>query len=128
MLNLRVLVVDEEMHSRQSIQASLSGDPFFILHGCASGGHALATAIEWRPDLILLNDTVPRMDALAVLTQMRSDKRTDPISVVLLTERVDQLLQDRKTFMSKLEDHEHRLVRIETIMEFASRQRRLQRD
>jgi hypothetical protein len=48
--------------------------------------------------------------------------------VVLLTERVDQLLQDRKTFMSKLEDHEHRLVRIETIMEFASRQRRLQRD
>jgi hypothetical protein len=48
--------------------------------------------------------------------------------VVLLTERVDQLLQDRKTLMSKLEDHEHRLVRIETIMEFASRQRRLSRD
>ena len=42
--------------------------------------------------------------------------------VVLLTERVDQLLQDRKGMMSKLEDHEHRLVRIETIMEFASRQ------
>jgi hypothetical protein len=48
--------------------------------------------------------------------------------VVLLTERVDQLLQDRKRMMSKLEDHEHRLVRIETIMEFASRQRRLPRD
>jgi hypothetical protein len=48
--------------------------------------------------------------------------------VVLLTERVDQLLQDRKGMMSKLEDHERRLVRIETIMEFASRQRRLPRD
>jgi len=48
--------------------------------------------------------------------------------VVLLTERVDQLLQDRKGMMSKLEDHEHRLVRIETIMEFASRQRRLPPD
>jgi CheY-like chemotaxis protein len=87
MLNLRVLVVDEELHSRQSIQASLSCDPFFILHGCASGGKALATAIEWRPDLILLNDTVPRMDAFGVLTQVRSDKRTNPISIVLLTER-----------------------------------------
>jgi hypothetical protein len=48
--------------------------------------------------------------------------------VVLLTERVDQLLQDRKALMSRLEDHEHRLVRIETILEFASRQRRLSRD
>ena len=87
MLNLRVLVVDEELHSRQSLLASLKCDPFFILRGCASGDQALLTTIEWRPDLILLNDTVPRMDALAVLTQMRSDKRTDPISVVLLTER-----------------------------------------
>ena len=88
MLNLRVLVVDEESHSRQSIEASLERDPFFILHGCASGNQALATAIEWRPDLMLLNDAVPGMDALAVLTQVRSDKRTDPISVVLLTERM----------------------------------------
>lgn len=87
MLNLRVLVVDEETHSRQGIQASLSCDPFFILHSCASGSQALSTAIEWRPDLILLNDTVPGMDALAVLTQVRSDKRADPISIVLLTER-----------------------------------------
>ncbi len=48
--------------------------------------------------------------------------------VVLLTERVDQLLQDRKALMARLEDHERRLVRIETILEFASRQRRLSRD
>ena len=32
MLNLRVLVVDEDLHSRQSIEASLACDPFFILH------------------------------------------------------------------------------------------------
>jgi two-component system OmpR family response regulator len=87
MLNLRVLVVDEDSHSRQGIEAALACDPFFILHCCTSGSQALATAIEWRPDLMLLNDTVSGMDALAVLTQVRSDKRTDPISVVLLTER-----------------------------------------
>jgi hypothetical protein len=48
--------------------------------------------------------------------------------VILLTERVDQLLSDRKALLAKLEDHEHRLVRIETIMEFAARQRRIARD
>ena len=48
--------------------------------------------------------------------------------VVLLTERVDRLLEDRKALLAKLEDHEQRLVRIETIMEFAARRRRLSRD
>jgi hypothetical protein len=48
--------------------------------------------------------------------------------VILLTERVDQLLEDRKDLITKIEDHEKRLVRIETIMEFAARQRRVSRD
>jgi len=48
--------------------------------------------------------------------------------VLLLTERVDRLLEDRKSLLAKLEDHEQRLVRIETIMEFAARRRRISRD
>jgi len=47
---------------------------------------------------------------------------------VLLTEHVDRLLEDRKALLAKLEDHEQRLVRIETIMEFAARRRRISRD
>jgi hypothetical protein len=47
--------------------------------------------------------------------------------IVLLTERVDTLLQERKLVMAKLEDHEQRLVRIETLIEIASRARRLPR-
>jgi two-component system OmpR family response regulator len=86
-LNLRVMVVDDRSDSGQVIESSLARDPFFILRGCASGPEALESAIEWRPDLVLLNDKLPGMDALTVLTQMRSDKRTAPISVVLLTER-----------------------------------------
>lgn len=61
---------------------------------------------------------------MSVLSQILSYGK----EVLLLTERVDQLLEDRKALMGKLEDHEQRLVRIETIMEFASRQRRLRRD
>jgi CheY-like chemotaxis protein len=87
MLNLRVMVVDDSPDSRQIIEASLSRDPFFTVRGCASGGEALTTAVEWRPDLVLLNDKLPGMDAITVLTTMRSDKRTAPIAVVLVTER-----------------------------------------
>jgi len=61
---------------------------------------------------------------MSVLSQVLSYGK----EVILLTERVDQLLEDRKALLSKIEDHEKRLVRIETIMEFAARTRRVTRD
>jgi hypothetical protein len=61
---------------------------------------------------------------MSVLSQVLSYGK----EVILLTERVDQLLEDRKALIGKIEDHEKRLVRIETIMEFAARQRRVTRD
>jgi hypothetical protein len=61
---------------------------------------------------------------MSVLSQILSYGK----EVLLLTERVDRLLEDRKELILKLEDHERRLVRIETVMEFAARQRRITRD
>jgi hypothetical protein len=61
---------------------------------------------------------------MSVLTQILSYGK----EVVLLTERVERLLEDRKALLARIEDHEQRLIRIETIMEFATRQRRLSRD
>jgi hypothetical protein len=61
---------------------------------------------------------------MSVLSQVLSYGK----EVILLTERVDQLLEDRKALITKIEDHEKRLVRIETVMEFAARQRRVTRD
>jgi hypothetical protein len=61
---------------------------------------------------------------MSVLSQILSYGK----EVLLLTERVDRLLEDRKELIAKLEDHERRLVRIETVMEFAARQRRITRD
>lgn len=61
---------------------------------------------------------------MSVLSQILSYGK----EVILLTERVDKLLEDRTALITKLEDHEQRLVRIETIMEFAARARRVSRD
>ena len=61
---------------------------------------------------------------MSVLSQILSYGK----EVILLSERVDKLLEDRTALITKLEDHERRLVRIETIMEFAQRQRRVSRD
>jgi hypothetical protein len=44
--------------------------------------------------------------------------------IVLLGERVDALVTDRKEMTSRLEDHERRLIRIETLIELSQAQRR----
>lgn len=44
--------------------------------------------------------------------------------IVLLGERVDALVEERKDAGRRLEDHERRLIRIETLIEFAQARRR----
>ncbi len=44
--------------------------------------------------------------------------------IVLLGERVDALAAERRDMTRQLEDHERRLIRIETLIEFSQTQRR----
>jgi ABC-type Fe3+-citrate transport system substrate-binding protein len=44
--------------------------------------------------------------------------------IVLLGERVDALVTERKEMSKRLEDHERRLIRIETLIEFSQARRR----
>ena len=44
--------------------------------------------------------------------------------IVLLGERVDSLVAERKEMTRRLEDHERRLIRIETLIEFSQTRRR----
>jgi hypothetical protein len=43
--------------------------------------------------------------------------------IVLLGERVDALIAERKQLSVRLEDHERRLIRIETLIEFSHKRR-----
>jgi hypothetical protein len=44
--------------------------------------------------------------------------------IVLLGERVDALMAGRKETVTRLEDHERRLIRIETLIEISQARRR----
>ena len=85
MIHLYVLFADDEPDAREIIGASLERDSFFVPRGCSSGDEALATAIEWRPDLMLLDVAMPRMDGPSVLARLRADKRMAFIPIVFVT-------------------------------------------
>ncbi|HTV36198.1 MAG TPA: response regulator [Xanthobacteraceae bacterium] len=88
MINLHVLFADDDADIRQILALSLGQDPFFVVRGCASGSEALTTAVEWRPDLTLLDVKMRGMDGPAVLERLRADRRTAAIPVVFVTARV----------------------------------------
>jgi CheY-like chemotaxis protein len=87
MINLHVVFCDDEPDIREIIDISLALDSLFVVRGCASGHEALTAAVDWRPDLILLDVMMPGLDGPTTLERLRGDRRTAVIPVVFMTAR-----------------------------------------
>ncbi len=96
MINLRLLIVDDDPGVRACVAAALKDDPLFVLRACAAGREALAAAVEWRPDLILLDAQMPGMSGTTVLKRLRADRRTAPIPVVFMAAAPARVQRDAR--------------------------------
>jgi two-component system, chemotaxis family, protein-glutamate methylesterase/glutaminase len=77
---LSVLVVDDSAVVRQAVTAVLSQDPGIVVTVAADPYIALDKMGRSRPDVILLDLEMPRMDGLTFLRKIMSE---DPIPVVV---------------------------------------------
>jgi CheY-like chemotaxis protein len=99
----RLLVIDDEEAIQQIIEACLVdlGGWEVLTAGSGRDGIALAQAQMGQPqgiDGILLDISMPDLNGFETLALLKSDPRTQPIPVVLLTARV--LTSDRQRFES----------------------------
>jgi CheY-like chemotaxis protein len=80
----QILVIDDDPDAAYILQESLSQNEFAVLS--APDGHAgLQLARDRQPDAILLDILMPETDGWQVLNDLKSDKTTVDIPVVLLT-------------------------------------------
>ena len=79
-----VLVIDDEQPVRDIITRSFTDEGVHAV-AAADGQEGLRLAQQLRPDLILLDVLMPKMDGWAVLTRLKSDPATAEIPVVMLT-------------------------------------------
>ena len=79
-----VLVVDDDAGVRGFLSRFLAAEGFRALLA-ADGKEGLRLAQAERPDLILLDVIMPRMDGWAVLTALKADPALADIPVILLT-------------------------------------------
>src|SRR5579864_8924354 len=68
----RILIVDDERHSRQVLEAML-GPEGFVLLTAVSGEDALAVVAQQSPDLILLDIMMAGMDGYQVTARIKGN-------------------------------------------------------
>ena len=80
----RVLVVDDVEANVKLLEAKLSSEYFDVLTAY-NGPNALEIAETELPDVILLDVMMPRMDGFEVCRQLKANRRTVDVPVVMVT-------------------------------------------
>jgi CheY-like chemotaxis protein len=83
----RILLVDDQRVIRSIAELSLAKLGGFTLQACACGEEALRHALEFAPDLLLLDMNMPEMDGVETLGELRALGVTAP--AVFFTGRVE---------------------------------------
>jgi signal transduction histidine kinase len=101
----RVLVADDNADMRAQLTRLLREQ--FEVKAVADGEDALSTMDEFRPDLIISDVIMPRLDGLGLLRRLRSNPQTAPIPLILLSAqageewRIEALAQGADDYLVK---------------------------
>ncbi|WP_329123681.1 response regulator transcription factor [Streptomyces sp. NBC_01353] len=83
---IRVLLADDQSLVRAGFRALLDAQPDIEVAGeAADGDEAAAKASELRPDVVLMDIRMPRLDGLAATRRITGDPALGAVKVVMLT-------------------------------------------
>jgi adenylate cyclase len=80
----RILIVDDNETNRQILVTRLSKHGYEILQA-ADGEEALASALQLRPDLMLLDVGMPKLDGFEVCRRLKKDPAMRLMPIILCT-------------------------------------------
>lgn len=81
----RVLIVNEDIKEAKDTQEKISR-PHYRFLVAKNGREALKLAAEFLPDIIILDNRLPRIDGFEVCHKLKDNKKTNLIPVVLMDE------------------------------------------
>ncbi|MCB9800344.1 MAG: response regulator [Candidatus Omnitrophica bacterium] len=100
----KILVVDDEEAARTLLRSRLEASGYCVVTAC-DGLDALEKVTAEKPDLILLDIMMPRMDGSEFLQRMKTEGHLDYIPVIVLTAKANMreffLVQGAVDFMVK---------------------------
>lgn len=92
-----VLLVDDDLTLREMYDERLKAEGFEIIQA-SNGEEALLKAHESKPNIILLDVMMPKINGFDVLAQLKQDDDTKDIPVIILTALIQDVdrLQGKK--------------------------------
>lgn len=86
----KILVIDDDRDSLTIAKYSLEGLKGVTIHTADSGEAGIQEALTFKPDLILLDYRMPKMDGMATLKAIRNLPQIASIPVVFFTASVQR--------------------------------------
>jgi threonine synthase len=80
-----VLIIDDNPNDVLLIRRFLEGRKQYRVFDASDGWDGLSQARQRRPDLIILDLTMPNMDGFGVLEELKMDPRTKSIPVIIVS-------------------------------------------
>lgn len=89
-MTIRVLIVDDHAVVRAGIQMMLESDPTFEIVGQGETGHeAIRLTKQHKPDIILMDITMPQMDGIEATQEIRKLPNPPPVLALTIHEGKD---------------------------------------
>jgi len=82
----RILIVDDDVEIRALVRRVLEGDGFAVIEA-PNGLIGHARALEFKPDLIVIDWNMPELDGHDAAIRLKADPFTAAIPIVMLTSR-----------------------------------------
>ena len=87
--SVRLLLADDHRMVRQSMRRSMEDAGFEVVGEAADGQEAVRLAAELRPDVVLMDVSMPVLDGVEATRQLRAASDTNRTQVVMLTMHAD---------------------------------------
>jgi len=126
-MNERILIIEDETPMRTALRDVLEAEGYRVLDA-ADGEGGLARALEEKPDLILLDIMMPKLDGYEVCAELR--RLANPVPVLMLTakgqveDRVTGLDAGADDYLVKPFSTEELLARVRALLRRVRRQAR----
>ncbi len=115
----RILIVEDEAHIADGIKLNLSLQGYETIVA-KDGVEGLDLWRQWKPDLIVLDIMLPRIDGISVLQNIRLEDQKLPILILsaksTTTDKVEGFRHGVDDYLAKPFDLEEFLLRIDRLM------------
>tara|TARA_B100000700_G_C14886820_1_gene780779 strand:+ start:237 stop:1034 length:798 start_codon:yes stop_codon:yes gene_type:complete len=122
----RILLIEDDQDMRELVAGHLTHTGFDVQQA-EDGIKGQALALQYEPDLVLLDLMLPKVDGLTLCQRLRRDERTDSIPILMITalggtkDKVTGFNSGADDYITKPFDLEELQVRIKALLRRTNR-------